>query len=135
MQHNVIQTTYLQQHRNSFDTEPRISFLLFLDRNLKVNIEQLTWTIERRFFPVVKGEINCCRDGSVETTKISLPCSTAVDPSVSWISRANAVPLSILLSRISPKFRSHGRTGSSKYGTTRKNTQRYYTTKRLIRYI
>ena len=26
-------------------------------------------------------------------------------------------------------------TGSSKYGTTRKNTQRYYTTKRLIRYI
>ena len=28
-----------------------------------------------------------------------------------------------------------GPTGSSKYGTTRKNTQRYYTTKRLIRYI
>ena len=26
-------------------------------------------------------------------------------------------------------------TGSPKYGTTRKNTQRYYTTKRLIRYI
>jgi len=25
--------------------------------------------------------------------------------------------------------------GSSKYGTTRKNTQRYYTTKRLIRYV
>ena len=26
-------------------------------------------------------------------------------------------------------------TGSPKYGTTRKNTPRYYTTKRLIRYI
>ena len=26
-------------------------------------------------------------------------------------------------------------TGSSKYGTTRKNTQRYYKPKRLIRYI
>ena len=26
-------------------------------------------------------------------------------------------------------------TGSSKYGTTRKNTQRYYTAKRPIRYI
>ena len=25
--------------------------------------------------------------------------------------------------------------GSSKYGTTRKNSQRYYTTKRVIRYI
>ena len=110
-------------------------FYFFLDRNLKVKIEQLIWTIKRRFFPVVKGEINCCSDGSVETTKISFPCSTAVDPSVSWISRANAVPLSILLSRISPKFRAHGHTGSSKYGTTRKNTQRYYTTKRLIRYI
>ena len=26
-------------------------------------------------------------------------------------------------------------TGSPKYGTTRKNTQRYYTTKSLVRYI
>ena len=26
-------------------------------------------------------------------------------------------------------------TGSSKYGTTRQNTQRYYRTKRLIRYV
>ena len=45
-------------------------FYFFLDRNLKVKIEQLIWTIERRFFPVVKGEIDCCSDGSVETTKI-----------------------------------------------------------------
>ena len=51
-------------------TLSRFLFYFFLDRNLKVKIEQLIWTIERRFFPVVKGEIDCCSDGSVETTKI-----------------------------------------------------------------
>ena len=52
------------------------------------------------FFPVVKKEINCASDGVVGTTKTSFPCSSAVDQSVSWISRANSVPLRILLSRI-----------------------------------
>ena len=41
----------------------------FLDRNFVI------WTTERRFFPVVKSEINCASDGLVETTKTSLPCS------------------------------------------------------------
>ena len=54
-------------------------------------------------FPVVKSEINCTSDGVVETTKTSLPCSPAVDQSVSWISRANSVPLRIFLSRIPRK--------------------------------
>ena len=113
------------------------------------------------FFPVVNNEVNCASDKLVETTKTSLPCSPAVDQSVSWISRSNSVRLRILLSSIpctvnkSPPNYQFGvldtkslirlirlvvcilthPTGSSKYGTTRKNTQRYYTTKRLIRYM
>ena len=41
----------------------------------------------------MKSEINRASDGVVETTKTSLPSSPAVDQSVSWISRANSVPL------------------------------------------
>ena len=58
----------------------------------------------KTLFPIVKSEINCASDGFVETTKTSLPCSPAVDQSVSWISRANSVPLCILLSRIPCKL-------------------------------
>ena len=98
------------------------------------------------FFPVVNNEVNCASDKLVETTKTSLPCSPAVDQSVSWISRSNSVRLRILLSRIpctvnkSPPNYQFGvldtkslirlirlvvcilthPTGSSKYGTTRK---------------
>ena len=80
-------------NRNFFST-------FFLDRNLKVkNLKNS----KDDFFPVVKSEINCASDGVVETTKTSLPCSPAVDQSVSWISRANSVPLRILLSRIPRK--------------------------------
>ena len=102
-----------------------------------MKIEQLicNLVIDKLFFPVLKSEINCASDGSVETTKTSLPCFPAVDQLVSWISRVNSVSLGILLSCIPRKFRQQGPTGSSKYGTTRKNTHRYYTTKRLIRYI
>ena len=99
----------------------------------------------------------------VETTKTSLPCSPAVGQSVSWISRFNFVPLRIPLSRIPGEdimacwiinlfldvllcsiveyfyslfvFWLAQLTGLSKHGTTPKNTQRYYTTKRLIRYM
>ena len=101
-----------------------------------MKIEQLicNLVIDRLFFPVLKSEINCASDGSVETTKTSLACFPAVDQLVSWISRTNSVPLGILLSCIPRTFRQHGPTGSSKYGTT-KNTHLYYTTKRLIRYI
>ena len=52
---------------------------------------------------ILKIEISCASDGVVETTKTSLPCSPAVDQSVSWISRA----ISILLSRIPCKIRLH----------------------------
>jgi len=54
-------------------------------------------------FSVVKNETNCASDGLVETTKTSLPCSPAVDQSVSPIFRANSVPLRILLSGIPHK--------------------------------
>ena len=47
----------------------------------------------------------------------------------SEIPRTNSVPLHSLFGMLTRP------TGSSKYGTTRKNTQRYYTTKRLITYI
>ena len=56
----------------------------------------------------MKSEINCASDGVVETTKTSLPCSPAVDQSVSWISRVNSVALRILLSRIPREIRPHG---------------------------
>ena len=59
---------------------------------------------EKKFCLSMKSEINCASDGVVETTKTSLPCSPAVDQSVSWISRANSVPLRILLSRIPRKY-------------------------------
>ena len=75
-------------------------------------------------------EINCTSDGVIETIKTSLPCSAALDQSLGWISLANSVPLRILVVCILTRPM-----GSSKYGTTRKNTQQYYTTKRLIRYI
>ena len=57
----------------------------------------------KTIFPVAKSEINCASDGLVETTKTSLPCSPAVDQSVSWVSRVNSVQLRILLSRIPRK--------------------------------
>ena len=80
--------------------------------HFKVKIEQLicNLVIDRLFFPVLKSEINCASDGSVETTKTSLPCFPAVDQLVSWISRVNSVPLGILLSCIPRKFRQHGPT-------------------------
>ena len=42
-----------------------------LDRNVQVkNLNRcVIWTIERRFFPLVKSEINCASDGLVETQK------------------------------------------------------------------
>ena len=133
-------------------------------RTLKVkNLNwYVIWTIERLFFPSsIMKYIAPVIIKLVETTKTSLPCSPAVDQSVSWISRSNSVRLRIPLSRIpctvnkSPLNYQFGvldtkslirlirlvvcilthPTGSSKYGTTRKNTQRYYTTKRLIRYM
>ena len=58
---------------------------------------------QKTIFPVVKSQINCASDGLVETRKTSLPCSPPVDQSASWISRANSVPLRILLSRIPNK--------------------------------
>ena len=75
----------------------------FLDRNLK-EFELICNLGDRKtiFFPVVKSEINCASAGLFETTKTSLPCSPAVDQSVSCISH-NSVPLRILLSRIPRK--------------------------------
>ena len=63
----------------------------------------------KTIFPVVKIAISCDSDDVVETTKTSLPCSPATDQSVSWTSRANSIPLRILLSRIPCKIRPHRR--------------------------
>ena len=51
-------------------------------------------------FSFVKSEINSASDGSIETTKPGFPGSPAVYQKISCISRANSVPLCILLSRI-----------------------------------
>ena len=56
----------------------------------------------------MESEINRASDGVIETKKTSLPCPPAVDQSVSWISRADSVPLRILLTRIPCKFRPLG---------------------------
>ena len=58
---------------------------------------------QKTIFLAMKSQINCASDGLVETRKTSFPCSPAVDQSVTWISRANSVPLRILLSRIRNK--------------------------------
>ena len=64
--------------------------------------EGITWSeIGKQNLQAKK--VDCTSDGVVETTKTSLRCSRAVDQSVSWISRANSVPLGILLSRIHRK--------------------------------
>ena len=102
---NAQATNWIEVTKKKLLVKTNFFSTFFLDRNLKMkNLNcYVICTIERRFFPVVKSEINGASDGLLETTKTSLPCSPAVDQSVSWISCANSVTFCILLSRIPRK--------------------------------
>ena len=71
---------------------------------------------------------------------LSFPCMMSMGLRMAALWAAGAPLLDVLLCSIADNFYSFffiltRHTGSAKYSTTRKNTQRYYTTKGVIRYI